>query len=554
MVTLQSYILRELLKTFALVQTAIAIVFTMGGGIYNVIAFEGATVSQFAQLLPTLLSIVVTLTMPMAALFTATLVYGRLAADNEFTACRAAGINVHRLFLPVLLLSIFVAAFTTAFANYVIPGQLRTLDRVARANICDFVIAQLKTRGNMRIGERGFYLTAADANVIPRDEMARRGFDTNDHFQFMSVSKPIFVHFEKERVKRLITGKVAVCIFDTSGESVELDAIVDQGQNFEIGSRAVTIDRQRFDVALPIPLPEKPAFASIDRLLQWLDQPWLDTRLGERIDEFLGALVVRRFYDHCREIIAAGRELTLLDELNHRYTLRGESAEPSGNDGRIRVMKARLAVSNPAMEKPVRYEADRIELIGKSSKSGGKIAFVGEIRLRRTADAPVLEFNPRAENPLHPIEKPDVSLDGILLPEHVAAETAAFTRGAVIDPAAPLPIDEFMADKRVGLKAAAAAVQRKVRALLHFRLAFPISALFTVLLAAALGVIFRGARALAAFGLAAIPLAFITILMLMGRQLGEGAATQHIGPWVSWGSLLLMGLADAAVLRLGVRR
>src|SRR5262245_40334410 len=117
MFTLHGYILRELLKNFALSMIALTALFTLAGGIFNTVAYEGVTSSDLLSFLPLLFPIVVTLTMPVAALFACTMVYGRLAADNELTACRAAGINVHRLLLPAGLLAIFVSLFTVSFTN-----------------------------------------------------------------------------------------------------------------------------------------------------------------------------------------------------------------------------------------------------------------------------------------------------------------------------------------------------------------------------------------------------------------------------------------------------
>ena len=90
MVTLHGYILRELLKTLGLTLAALTVLFTMGGGLYNVIRYEGVSAADVLSFIPLLLPIVLTLTLPIAALFAATMVYGRLAADNELVACRAA--------------------------------------------------------------------------------------------------------------------------------------------------------------------------------------------------------------------------------------------------------------------------------------------------------------------------------------------------------------------------------------------------------------------------------------------------------------------------------
>src|SRR5262245_47489112 len=104
MVTLHAYVLRELLKTFLLALALLTAMFTLGGGLLTLIRDMGLTTGTVVRLIPYLLPIVMTLfAMPFAALIAAAMVYGRLAADNELTACRAAGINISRLFLAALL-------------------------------------------------------------------------------------------------------------------------------------------------------------------------------------------------------------------------------------------------------------------------------------------------------------------------------------------------------------------------------------------------------------------------------------------------------------------
>jgi lipopolysaccharide export system permease protein len=170
MVTLHGYVLRELLKTFALTLVALTALFTMGGGLYNVLRYEGISTGDLFGFIPMLIPIVLTLTMPVAALFAATMVYGRLAADNELLACRAAGVNIHRLFLSALLLAVFVASFTLLFGDLIIPDFVRRLDHYARANLRDIAYQKLQVSGHVRYesgGER-FLLTARRAD-IPTD-------------------------------------------------------------------------------------------------------------------------------------------------------------------------------------------------------------------------------------------------------------------------------------------------------------------------------------------------------------------------------------------------
>jgi len=151
-------------------------------------------------------------------------------------------------------------------------------------------------------------------------------------------------------------------------------------------------------------------------------------------------------------------------------------------------------------------------------------------------------------------EKESLQIDGLLLPPEVLARMAEYTPAAVINATAALPESTVFAEARTELRESAEKLQRKVAGLIHFRLGFASSTLVTILMGAALGVIFRGSRALAAFGLACIPFGIVTILMLMGRQLTESASTEMIGPHVIWSGLALLAVADGLILRFGVRR
>jgi hypothetical protein len=124
----------------------------------------------------------------------------------------------------------------------------------------------------------------------------------------------------------------------------------------------------------------------------------------------------------------------------------------------------------------------------------------------------------------------------------------------LLEPAIETPLSPELAEERARLVREGEQFVRRIRALIHFRLGYAGSALVTVLMAAALGVVFRGSRALAAFGLSCIPFGTVTLLAVMGRQLGEGASTAAAGPIVTWGGLGLVALIDLIILRLGVRR
>jgi len=108
---LQRYIFRELVFTFA-VAFAILVTVCAVGLIFNMFrTYEGVTLSFIYEALPMAFSFMAPWALLVAATLTATMVYGRLAAENEIDAMRTSGIHIGRIFAPALLFAVFIFVF-----------------------------------------------------------------------------------------------------------------------------------------------------------------------------------------------------------------------------------------------------------------------------------------------------------------------------------------------------------------------------------------------------------------------------------------------------------
>ncbi|MFO0837991.1 MAG: LptF/LptG family permease [Phycisphaerae bacterium] len=548
--TLHSYILRELLRNFLLSVIALSTVLTLGGGLFNVIRYEGITGGDLVRILPWLLPIVITFTMPVAAVFSASMVYGRLAADNELLACRAAGINVHRLFFAAILLAIFVTLFTLIFGNFVIPGFMKRIDRFARANIAQIAYQQLRSKGYIAYA-RKYFVTGEEVGLIADSALQEKNFPVGQDYSYLALTRPTVLQLNDQgELVRFTSAAWGMCQFDTR-DAIRVTLYIRDARDLEIGRRAVQIEQQELGpIDLPLPFPQKPSWMDLNTLVQWIDQPWLADKTGQQTRAFLARLLVQRFGGSCVEQLSGGKTLTLNDDANHRYAIQAAEATLNPN-GRASLTRARVVVSREGFGDLTRYEAPQAELIMRPMPEGGG---VGEIRLLRTTEKPVLEYKLRSDRPDRPAEQLTVSLDRIVLPDAVREDAARYTPAMAIDPAVKLPIEGPLVDERVGLWAATDQFRRKVAALIHFRLGYAASPIVTIVMAAALGVMFRGARALSAFGLSCIPFAAVTILAIMGRQLAEQSNTATIGPAIIWGGLLACAFANLLMVRVGVKR
>lgn len=82
--------------------------------------------------------------LPFAAGFASTLVYYRLAQDNEALAAYAGGVSHRRLLLPGLLSGLLLACGLAVLNEQVIPRFLRTMERMITLDVTRFMSQQIE--------------------------------------------------------------------------------------------------------------------------------------------------------------------------------------------------------------------------------------------------------------------------------------------------------------------------------------------------------------------------------------------------------------------------
>ncbi len=155
---LYRYILMEMLKALALAVAAVSGVVCFA---LVLSALQQHGMGPASSLLYMVLSWpgAVHLALPLASVLAATLVYGRLAADNELMACRASGIPLSSLFWPTILLALVAAAAHLGLASWPMPESSYAAKCLARADIERFFFTRLQTTGTIRLKETNFQIT-----------------------------------------------------------------------------------------------------------------------------------------------------------------------------------------------------------------------------------------------------------------------------------------------------------------------------------------------------------------------------------------------------------
>ncbi|MBI5864784.1 MAG: LptF/LptG family permease [Planctomycetes bacterium] len=553
--TLHGYILRELLKTFGLAAAALTGLFTMAGALYNVVRYEGLTASDVFNILPFLLPGAVAIALPVGALFAGTIVYGRLAADNELTACRAAGINIYRLFLAVLLLALSVTLATTLLVNYVMPDFVKRVERYARANIGQFTYQQFRSRGYIRFDKKKpheYLVTCEDVATVPDRLLVDHGFEKSEPgLSYFWIDQPRLLVQEGEQVSRFATAAGGLVQFDSRTDPVKFAITLADGQSLEFGRRSIKFDEQKVAIELNIQVPLKPWLVDLTTLLRWRAQPWDGSELERDVRGFIRFLTVDGIAHTLVARLGEGRAAAFRDDRGAEYAV--SAATAAIEERRVTMLDVELAV------KPERgaarhflapkatisvQEASAIGIGSNAAPEEGRLPTL-LLRLQETPQKPIVELlGTGRQQTRHTRKESDAAFDSIQIPQDVLASTANITPERVMTEGAALPVSSDAAPRLAEMLKRVEQFKRKVNATMHVRLALSASALVIVVMGALLGV-----------RLSCIPAACVIVLIcITGYPMAQRAATAEMGINVIWGSLGGLAIFDLLLLRLGIPR
>ncbi|MEM8782029.1 MAG: LptF/LptG family permease [Planctomycetota bacterium] len=166
--TLYRHILGELLKVLVLTTVVLIALMSFAAAIKPL--SEGLLPATAMGLFvlytaPTMLGFA----LPFAGAFASTLVFSRMANDNEVLACCAGGISYGRVLAPVLALGLALTLALLMLSNTVVPGFNRAATGILKADVISVLVSQLNQRKPF---------TGSDGRVVYADEA--RVFDPAD--------------------------------------------------------------------------------------------------------------------------------------------------------------------------------------------------------------------------------------------------------------------------------------------------------------------------------------------------------------------------------------
>ncbi len=150
---LQRYVFTELAKVFVVAFLVAALVLTMGGTL-KYLEREQAGLGMLLRVMPLIVAKVLPFIFPVAILLATTMVYGRMSADNEIVALRAAGVHLWFIVAPALLLGLLASGVSLYLADWYIPGSRVRIRQMLARHVAEWLDRRL-AQTPIRLGRVG---------------------------------------------------------------------------------------------------------------------------------------------------------------------------------------------------------------------------------------------------------------------------------------------------------------------------------------------------------------------------------------------------------------
>jgi lipopolysaccharide export system permease protein len=195
-------ILAELVKVFTLTLIALTSLLLLAGLVAEA-SQHGMTPSQILGVIPLLLPNMLPYTLPTTTLFATCIVYGRLAADNEILAIKAAGVHVFHVVWPAVLLGLVSSAVTAALYYEVIPSTHHELRTQIFNDIQSYFYSILRKEGQLKHPKIDYeiHVKQVDGDIL-RDAIFKRLDPKTKTINVVATAKEAKLRVDRE--KRLL--------------------------------------------------------------------------------------------------------------------------------------------------------------------------------------------------------------------------------------------------------------------------------------------------------------------------------------------------------------
>jgi len=550
--TLHTYIGRDLLRITCLSVVSFTMVMTVFA-IIEPLRKSGLAAGQVGMLFGYTLPVMVTLTLPFAALFATTIVYGRFSQDREMLACRASGISVFAMLKPALALGLGVSIITLTLTNFVSPGMARQAQRTVMQNIRRIAYHLIQKESHVKF-DKGSNTIIVHATQVDEDKDVLVGV--------------VAGRFALRRDPK--TGKVAPLVDVLVAKSAALNVKRDEGTGKYYASVAMenpvgpitnkaSIQGELksgslMNFELDNPSKDKPAFFDWGSLISMYRDPTQHSEIKSKMERYRKQTRRSRILQELTDAVNDGGVYGRIRSGGRTYDISAGRAKLSRDTV---ILTSGKGASGLAKRVAVRLHDEKGEMLYQADR-GKVVASWDPVRRRNTL---MIELMGRLRLPGRLVDR-----------QSEAPRKSRWDSGSL-----PLPRDEqfeqvpmvdllerpgdFTTSRRViaGIdsltKHRTAKIRGQIEAEMNFRIAYGLSCALLVAMGAALGVISRGGQFLTAFAISVIPAAGIIVMILMGKRMISNPDSSTTGGYiVIWGGMAALLLIDIVIYyRLGKR-
>jgi lipopolysaccharide export LptBFGC system permease protein LptF len=509
--TLFWYIFLDLFKVFMMTSGALAGIMSFGGMLKPLMA-GGMDAAQVAKVLGYLSPAMSAYSFPIAALFAATVVYGRLSADNEIVAARAGGISFLSLSLPAVVLGLIVSLWSILFLCFVVPNFTLKVEKVIYSNTAQIVANMIAQNHQMKI-DSDTYLYAQEAMVVPSSEDAAE--------QQLVLVGPMIVHYDTDPDDsrlRIPTDfyparqATAYIRQDSADGAIQFTFTMEEGMRLPrglAGQATLGIAQAQFGpITAPSLIKDNTKFMVLKDLQTQLKKPWKNPKLARMIDTFVT--------EDQQSEMARLVEQQLHETGRMSFTGQDETFRLSVGEGTI--------VTNRGTELLLASPADAPTSI--SLVQADRSTDPWQARCRSM----VLRFDPLGDLKLINV---NIRMDEVSMT--VGGETSllrTFPRSMTMAmPPSVQKIEAYRTDParyrvygpdgtkgQVVLSRQMVVLRHDIISELHGRAAFAISCLVLVIVGCVMGMLFKSGNFLTAFAVSFVPALFCITMIIAGQR------------------------------------
>ena len=487
--------------------------------------------------------------LPFAAGFAATLVFHRMAQDNELSASHAGGVSHRTLLMPAVVSGLVLAVVVGLLSDQVIPRFLRTMEKMITEDVARLMVNRLGAGETVEFGGNLIY-----ADTVQRIDPSTMKTATGAE-DVISLYRASFGRLGPD--KKLEAGGTAerafIVIYREGEEERGAGSIVrlvasnynSWGDTFV----AESTDQLVYDFAVPGAFRDDPKFWSFVELAEIASDPKLMVKIANHHHRLaLRAASLAMLAEVDRQLRTEGRA-TLTTTQGETITIIGRGM------GTVNWLSRGLLPTKPGGEIVI----ERQRPGGAVTRTSAKRAFIDTLQLDELAATRVLGRIVLEEVTTSGVDeaagrRKEQQITGVLAPSDQTASLGALTYDELLERTGVGKEDTPPAIAEVHAQSVRSemSLQREIVSKRHLRLAMSATCLVMVLLGAAMAMKLREALPLTVYLWAFFPALIAVLTISTAEQFAHQSGWP--GLVVMWGSVIgLLVYAGMTYKRVALR-